>query len=180
MLKPQYEYTASASDECIGPKFLRITDINKDPWISWDSVPYCKINDSDLQKYRIHEGDLLIARMADPGHGVLIEEEVDCVFASYLIRFQVKDLSYFRYLQYWQRSALYWNQVNSKKTGTTRANLNAQVLRKFQLLLPSSFIVHQYSKIIDRFRNRLIRNIEESQLLSEKKNFLLERNFTLK
>lgn len=33
--KPQYGYTASASDTPIGPKFLRITDINKEPWINW-------------------------------------------------------------------------------------------------------------------------------------------------
>ncbi|MYK17964.1 hypothetical protein F4055_07320, partial [Candidatus Poribacteria bacterium] len=36
--KPQYGYTASAKDEIVGPKFLRITDINKKSWIAWDSV----------------------------------------------------------------------------------------------------------------------------------------------
>ena len=37
--KPQYGYTASASqDPDIGPKFLRITDINKKDWIEWETV----------------------------------------------------------------------------------------------------------------------------------------------
>ena len=38
--KPQYGYTASAQVEAVGPKFLRITDINKIPWIDWSNVPY--------------------------------------------------------------------------------------------------------------------------------------------
>ena len=37
--KPQYGYTQSARNEPIGPKFLRITDINKSTWIEWASVP---------------------------------------------------------------------------------------------------------------------------------------------
>ena len=31
--KPQYGYTAAAKSEHVGPKFLRITDINKTAWI---------------------------------------------------------------------------------------------------------------------------------------------------
>ena len=37
--RKQYGYTESASNEKIGPKFLRITDIQND-FISWDKVPY--------------------------------------------------------------------------------------------------------------------------------------------
>jgi len=47
-----YGYTESASKEEIGPKFLRITDIQKD-FIFWDDVPYCQISDKDLDKYQL-------------------------------------------------------------------------------------------------------------------------------
>ena len=83
--QPQYGYTASANNKIVGPKFLRITDINKKAWIDWSSVPYCEIMEKDFDKYRLHKGDVLIARMADPGHGVLIEEDQEAVFASYTI-----------------------------------------------------------------------------------------------
>jgi type I restriction enzyme S subunit len=89
--KPQYGYTASASKDAIGPHFLRITDINKQPWVDWSSVPFCAVSSADREKYLVRPGDVLIARMADPGHGVVIEEEVDAVFASYLIRFRLLD-----------------------------------------------------------------------------------------
>ncbi|MDR0206865.1 MAG: hypothetical protein LBI45_06380 [Bacteroidales bacterium] len=35
-----YGYTESASTDCIGPKFLRITDIVGK--LDWNTVPYCK------------------------------------------------------------------------------------------------------------------------------------------
>ena len=37
--KAQYGYTASATSQPVGPKFLRITDINKQSWIDWCSAP---------------------------------------------------------------------------------------------------------------------------------------------
>lgn len=39
--KPDYGYTESATNEPIGPKFLRITDI-QDGGVDWNAVPYCK------------------------------------------------------------------------------------------------------------------------------------------
>lgn len=98
--KPQYGYTASARDEPVGPKFLRITDINKNAWVDWGTVPCCDITDKDLDKYRLYKDDFLIARMADPGHGVLIEDDREAVFASYLIRFRPKYTGHARLLQY--------------------------------------------------------------------------------
>ena len=46
-----YGYTESASSEPDGPRFLRITDIQNDR-VDWDSVPYCKIEKTDLPRYR--------------------------------------------------------------------------------------------------------------------------------
>ena len=82
--KPQYGYTSSAKEEPVGPKFLRITDINKLPWVDWSSVPYCEASVQDKLKYQVCYGDILIARMADPGHGIMVEENQEAVFASYL------------------------------------------------------------------------------------------------
>ena len=118
--KPQYGYTQSAKNEPIGPKFLRITDFNKKAWIEWESVPHCEITEKDFDKYHLKEGDVLIARMADPGHGCIIEEEHDAVFASYLIRFHPIEHRYARFLQYWLHSDSYWELVMGRGAGTTR------------------------------------------------------------
>jgi very-short-patch-repair endonuclease/restriction endonuclease S subunit len=47
----QYGYTQSSSLEEIGPKFLRITDIQGGT-VEWNNVPYCSVSDKDLIKYR--------------------------------------------------------------------------------------------------------------------------------
>jgi Type I restriction modification DNA specificity domain. len=127
-MKVQYGFTAPAQEAAVGPRFLRIKDINKSAWIDWMTVPYCEIEPKTQEKYQLQPGDIVIARMADPGHAALIEESVDAVFASYLIRFRPLNATYDRYLQYWLRSDIYWSLVRSRQTGSTRANLNAKVL----------------------------------------------------
>ena len=57
----KYGYTASASSEPVGPKFLRITDIVPDR-IDWKSVPHCEISEKKLGKYLLHKNDIVIAR----------------------------------------------------------------------------------------------------------------------
>jgi len=56
-----YGYTASANNDPVGPKFLRITDIVPER-INWETVPYCEINDGNEKKYKLEKGDIVIAR----------------------------------------------------------------------------------------------------------------------
>lgn len=173
--KPQYGYTASAQLEPVGPKFLRITDINKLDWIEWHLVPFCVISDQDYNKYHLTKGDIVIARMADPGHGVMIEQDLEAVFASYLIRFRPKVLTYARFIQYWLRSDNYWSLVHSRSVGTTRVSLNAKVLSQFLMVRPSEEIVAHFAKYVDDIRDRIILNVVESEGLTELRDTLLPR-----
>jgi len=173
--KPQYGYTASASDEPAGPRFLRITDINKRDWIEWPNVPYCMVEPSQKAKYALAPGDIVIARMADPGHGALIEEDVDAVFASYLIRFRPLRDELERYLQYWLRSVAYWNTVRSTQSGTTRANLNAKVLGGFDLVIPSVDVLGAFGQLVSPFRRRVVANVHEARKLAALRDTLLPK-----
>jgi|Deesub1362A_J573_1020465.scaffolds.fasta_scaffold03867_3 type I restriction enzyme S subunit len=173
--KPQYGYTASATDIPVGPKFLRITDINKSDWIDWGTVPFCQISDEDYEKYRLTPGDILIARMADPGHGVVIEEVVDAVFASYLIRFRLLDMVYDRYIQYWLRSPKYWELVSTRKSGTTRSSINAKEIRKFPLLVPPKFIVTAFRDKVSALRRLIVCNVAEINFLAAIRDTLLPK-----
>ena len=171
--KPQYGYTESAQDEPVGPKFLRITDINKKPWIEWETVPYCTIGNSDYGKYRLRKGDILIARIADPGHGCMIEEDREAVFASYLIRFRPTYDRYAHFLQYWLRSDAYWDLVTGRGAGTTRVSLNAKVLSEFPLVVPPTPLLDAFGAQVGSLRIRLVANAEESRILAAQRNTLL-------
>ncbi|MYE90310.1 hypothetical protein F4X33_15085, partial [Candidatus Poribacteria bacterium] len=89
LVETQYGYTESAIEEDVGPKFVRGKDINKNSYIDWDTVPFCPIESEKYAKYRLHAGDILVIRMADPGKVAIIEKEIDAVFASYLIRLKL-------------------------------------------------------------------------------------------
>ncbi len=96
--KPEYGFTASAVNNPIGPKFLRITDI-QEGYVDWTSVPYCSCSDDNLNKYKLMSGDIVIARIgATTGKGYLIRDCPDAVFASYLIRVQSNGLVLPEYL----------------------------------------------------------------------------------
>ena len=56
-----YGLTASASSRSDGPKFLRITDIVSGQ-IDWNTVPHVEADDDTAAKYRLHDGDIVIAR----------------------------------------------------------------------------------------------------------------------
>ena len=170
---PQYGYTASARAEAVGPRFLRITDMNKAPWIAWDDVPYCTISETDFKKYKVNSGDLLIARMADPGHGILVEDGERAVFASYLIRFRPVRSAHGRFLQYWLRSRSYWDLVEGRFSGTTRKTINAKQLSTLPLVVPSLPVAQAFQSRVDPFRAEVVANCKSSTILGHLRDVLL-------
>ena len=75
LVETQYGYTESATDEEVGPKFVRGKDINKNSYIDWDTVPFCPIESEKHVKYQLYANDILVIRMADPGKVAIIEKE---------------------------------------------------------------------------------------------------------
>ena len=132
-----YGYTESASSEPVGPRFLRITDI-QDDHVDWDSVPYCKIEAADLPRYRLASGDIVFARTgATTGKSFLVTDPPEAVFASYLIRLRLlerKLLPEFVYL-YFQTSG-YWKSVKDGSTGSAQGGFNASKLGALSIPVP--------------------------------------------
>ena len=176
LVKTQYGYTESSSEEKIGPKFLRVMDINKTDWINWDTVPYCKISEDRLSKYQLKKGNIVIARMADPGKVAIIEEDVDAVFASYLIRLQIinKDLTPY-FLFYYLRSRLYQDFIFGASTGTTRQSANARVITDLELAVPSKDKILEFENIVSAIRNRILVNVKENQKIAALRDLLLPK-----
>lgn len=85
-----YGYTAKASFDIDGPKFLRITDI-QDGTVDWAGVPSCDIGDDEYKKHKLENGDIVFARTgATTGKSFLITGCQDSVAASYLIRVRLR------------------------------------------------------------------------------------------
>ncbi|MGH9786167.1 MAG: restriction endonuclease subunit S [Terriglobia bacterium] len=130
----QYGYTESATDEPVGPRFLRITDIQNGD-VDWQRVPYCRC--PNPEKYLLKSNDLLFARTgASTGKSFLIRDCPEAVFASYLIRLRVRDTVTADYLYRYFQSPSYWAQIADEKKGTGQPNLNGSKLEKLTVPVP--------------------------------------------
>src|ERR1700735_2576505 len=124
----QYGLTRSAATDPVGPRFLRITDIQGGR-ADWSRVPFCPVSAEERHKYRICPGDILIARTgASTGENIYIIEAPDAVFASYLVRIQFADLSLARVVGEYMRTAAYFDYVAGAIGGSAQPNASAQVL----------------------------------------------------
>ena len=142
LVSTQYGYTASASEEAIGPKFLRGTDINKNSYIDWDTVPYCPVNNLNVGKYALRPGDLLVVRMADPGKVAIVEKDIQAVFASYLVRMVIHDHSRTPslYLFYVLADSEYQGFIGAASGGSTRKSASAKLLTDFRVIQPPGVV----------------------------------------
>ncbi len=158
----QYGYTASATSECCGAKFLRITDIQEN-FVNWESVPYCQIADSDKKKFLLHEGDLVFARTgATVGKSYLIRGNIpESVFASYLIRICLDQNLSKSFIANFFHSHLYWSQIHKGKAGIGQPNVNATKLSQITLPLPPLPEQHRIVGKIEELFTKLDAGAEE-------------------
>lgn len=171
----QYGYTASAINEPIGPKLLRVTDINKRNWIEWGDVPHCTIDPETREFYALRVGDLVVARMADPGKSAIIEEDLDAVFASYLVRLKTSSLAHSYYIYGFLKSELYGDYAEGTRSGSVQASMNAKVIVGADLVVPPIKITEKFLQMVLPLRHRLIANVRESRTLAALRDILLPK-----
>ena len=151
----QYGYTAKATTERLGPKLLRITDIQNDA-VDWDAVPFCEINVKEIEKYRLGKNDLLFARTgATVGKSYLIPGSIpESVFASYLIRVRLLEKVHPKYVAYFFRSGEYWRQITESQVGIGQPNVNGTKLAQIKIpvapLYQQGLIVAEIEKQFSR------------------------------
>lgn len=150
---PQYGYTESATDSEIGPKFLRITDI-QDGYVNWGTVPYCNCPESE--NYRLKTGDVVFARTGGTtGKSYFIDSPPEAVFASYLIRLRAKDELSPRFLYWFFQSPYYWQAIQGGVEDGNRPNFNGSKLAEIELPVPSLSIQKQLIDRVERHANRI-------------------------
>lgn len=138
--KINYGYTEKASLDEVGPKFLRITDI-QDNGVDWETVPYCKCGDKDLPKYKLETGDIVFARTgATTGKSYLIDNPPISVFASYLIRLRMNSMNEFipEFISYFFQTKTYWDKINAGISGSAQGGFNATKLGELEFHFPKS------------------------------------------
>lgn len=152
----QYGYTETSTTVNTGCKYLRITDIESNGIVKWDSVPFCKIDGNNYNKYNLEKGDLLFARIGSTtGKSCFIDKNIKGVFASYLIRFRPTVAVNQKYLFYYSQTLFYWNQANKNKEGQLKKGINAPILKSINIILPTVAEQNMIVTGIDSFNDKL-------------------------
>ena len=132
----QYGYNAPALEHGI-IKMVRISDIQEN-CVLWDNVPYCQIDENDIETYLLKVNDILFARTGGTvGKSFLVEEVPErAIYAGYLIRTRYSSLLNPHYMKSFMESQLYWEQLKNGTIATAQPNCNGKTLAKMLLPIP--------------------------------------------
>jgi type I restriction enzyme S subunit len=132
-----YGYTAKASHAKLGPRFLRITDIQNGV-VDWNSVPTCMISQDEIEKHQLLDGDIVFARTgATTGKSYRIVGAPKAVPASYLIRVRVTKPNVDpRFVELFFQTRSYWAMVKRGTSGSAQGGFNASKLAELRIPLP--------------------------------------------
>lgn len=179
LIKTQYGFTASSDEKEIGPKFLRITDIAQER-INWNSVPYCKIDEKEVGKYVLKEGDILVARTgATVGYAKKINKlHPRSVFASFLVRLKPLRVIDSLSLGIAVESSIFREFIKLFMTGAAQPQANAQIMGLFPLLHPSDDLLVEFNRIIEPILDFKEKLDITTMLLVNSRDLLLSRLIT--
>ena len=132
----QYGYNAPALEHGV-IKMVRISDIQEN-CVLWDNVPYCLIDENDIDTYLLKVNDILFARTGGTvGKSFLVEEVPEkAIYAGYLIRTRYSSLLNPRYMKSFMESQLYWEQLKNGTIATAQPNCNGKTLAKMLMPIP--------------------------------------------
>ena len=170
----QYGYTETATLEDTGTKFLRITDIAQ-AQIDWNNVPFCKISDSDLQKYKLYNGDVVVARTgATVGVAKMIGNIIpNSVFASFLVRIRPIEDIYKYYFGLIITSKVFLEYVQNNAGGSAQPQANPPLLGEFELIIPEITSMVKFNHYVSAFLQSIEANERELSKLADISNTII-------
>jgi len=171
-----YGLTASASQEVVGPKFLRITDIVPQI-LDWDTVPFCQADAKAIERNKLAVGDVVVARTgATVGYAKYISRlPHDAVYASYLIRFRFPNRDIATLAGVFMESDAFKEYVRGHAGGAAQPNANATVLGSAKVLLPIESLQHEFGdRMAPLIRQRDVL-VAQNSALTKARDLLLPR-----
>ena len=177
--KPEYGHTASANSEPIGPRLLRITDI-QDGSVEWDRVPYCNCDSDIMMSKGLKADDIVVARIgATTGKSFIISECPEAIFASYLIRLRTnRNKVTPPYLYYYMQTNPYWRHIDYHKGGRLRGGVSIPVLESLPLPLPNLAEQEEIVSILDAIDRKIDLHRRKGAVLDDLFKALLHKLMT--
>ncbi|WP_233589292.1 restriction endonuclease subunit S [Flavobacterium sp. RSP46] len=131
------------------------------------------LRESDVRKYAVHEGSIIIARSGIPGATRLISDFVEnTLYCGFAIHYELNDLSLkipvFFYLKSIEEI------IKNGSGGTILKNVNQARLNNLQVILPENeTIISQFNELIVPIFNKINLIERENQELASLRDWLL-------
>ena len=158
----QYGYNAPA-EETGDIRMVRISDIQHGD-VLWATVPFCHINENEIDTYLLQKDDILFARTGGTvGKSFLVKDvPYPSIYAGYLIRTRYSNMLSAQYMKYFMECELYWEQLRNGTIATAQPNCNGKTLAKMILPIPP---YNEQIRITDKLNQVLeqVRKYGESQ-----------------
>ncbi len=155
IVQTQYGYTTSARSEPGGPKFLRITDIAQ-PYIDWDSVPFCDIHYSEIDKYRLYDGDVVVARTgATVGYAKRINKlNPESIFASYLVRITPQKEQHKNFVGLTFIGKDFLDFIQNVAGGSGQPQASATLMTEYSTVIPEGVALESFNRFVEPIMNQ--------------------------
>lgn len=189
-IETKYGYTAVNNNR--GDfRYLRTTDISDS--FTLKNKPVFINTFDDIDNFLIKKHDVFITRSGSVGKSFIALEDMQAVFASYLVRLRFNQ-SFINplYFLYYSNTDNYWSQVGKLTDVLTQPNLNAEKMKMIEMPLPPLHIqqeivgrLEQEHKMIDSQKeiinlfeakiqnklNSIWQTEEENELVADKETF---------
>jgi type I restriction enzyme S subunit len=114
--------------------------------------------------------------MADPGKSAIIEQPIDAVFASYLVRLKAESLAHAYYVYGFLKSHAYVEYSESVMGGSSvQKSMNARVIVDIDLVIPPRKTLEAFLDYILSLRRHLVADVEQSASLATIRDSLLPK-----
>ncbi len=136
--KPQYGLTAISKKEKQEVRYIRISDVTDYGELKNDDQRFVDLEPEEYEKYKLEEGDILIARSGSVGR-IYFHKNLSTrsVFASYFIRFKLDKTKVLpEFFFYYGLSPFYKNFINETLKIVAQPNINAKEYSKLPIPLP--------------------------------------------
>jgi len=171
-----YGITAKAIENRGGLKILRTMDI-KDYNVDWTALPYCEITQkrSDINRFLLKRGDLIIARAGTTGVSILVEKDFrNVIFGSYLIKIRLSSKVHPKFMHYFCQSQLYWKHITRSQAGSTLKNISLPILKSLNIPLPSLYEQQKIAEILSTIDKKLEIERKEKEKLERIKQGMMD------
>ncbi|WP_437584273.1 hypothetical protein ACSAGD_03080 [Paramicrobacterium sp. CJ85] len=163
-----YGLTTSADTAADGPKFLRITDIDKS-FIDWSAVPRCVVSPKEGEKYKLEDGDIVVARTgASTGRSQWVVVDEAAVFASYLVRFRANGRFDSRFLGYVLNSQPWRDYVSGVAFGkSAQPNMSASDMADFRFAHPEIGQQRAIAEVLGALDDKIAANQKRARVADD-------------